>query len=109
LTRRKSHRTLADLLLRINPVIRGWCAYFRHGVCKRPSCYVDHYAFWRIVGWLKKRHPKLNVHTVVRRFLPGWQIKADGIEFFRANEVSVTRYRYRGTRIPTPWTSIPAA
>ena len=63
----------------------GWCAYFRHGVCKRTFCYVDHFAFWRIVGWLKKRHPQLNVHTVVRRFLPGWQIKADGIEFFRAN------------------------
>ena len=28
LTRRASHRTLADLLRRLNPVIRGWCAYF---------------------------------------------------------------------------------
>src|SRR5512132_2210022 len=99
LTRPKTHRTLAALLLRINPVIRGWCTYFRHGVSKRTFSHIDHFAFWRIVGWLKKRHPKLNVHTVVRRFLPGWQITADGIEFFRANEVPVTRYRYRGTRI----------
>jgi len=35
LTRRASHRTLADLLRRLNPVIRGWCAYFQHGVSKR--------------------------------------------------------------------------
>jgi RNA-directed DNA polymerase len=105
LTRRKAHRTLADLLRRLNPTIRGWCTYFQHGVSKRTFSYVDHFAFWRILGWLKKRHPKLNMHTVIRRHLPGWQIKADGIEFFRAPTVSVTRYRYRGTRIPNPWTS----
>jgi RNA-directed DNA polymerase len=78
-------------------------------VSKRTFSYVDHFAFWRIVGWLKKRHPKLNVHTVIRRYLPRWHIAADGIEFFRAPTVPVTRYRYRGTRIPNPWTSIPAA
>jgi RNA-directed DNA polymerase len=105
LTRRKAHRTLADLLRRLNPTIRGWCTYFQHGVSKRTFSYVDHFAFWRILGWLKKRHPKLNTHTVIRRHLPGWQIKADGIEFFRAPTVPVTRYRYRGTRIPNPWTS----
>ena len=32
LTRRTAHRTLADLLRRLNPAIRGWCAYFQHGV-----------------------------------------------------------------------------
>jgi RNA-directed DNA polymerase len=111
LTRRASHRTLADLLRRINPVLRGWCNYFRHGVSSRTFGYVDHYAFWRIVGWLRKRHPRLNMHTLVRRFLPGWKIRAEGIEFFRAEAVAIERYRYRyrGTRIPTPWTSATTA
>jgi RNA-directed DNA polymerase len=109
LTRRASHRTLADLLRRINPVLRGWCTYFRHGVSSRTFGYVDHYAFWRIVGWLRKRHLRLNMHTLVRRFLPGWKIRAEGIEFFRANTVAIERYRYRGTRIPTPWTSATTA
>jgi RNA-directed DNA polymerase len=103
LTRRASHRTLADLLRRINPVLRGWCNYFQHGVSKRVFSYLDHFAFWRIVGWLRKRHLKLNMGTLVRRFLPGWEIRANGIKFFRAFKVPVTRYRYRGTRIPTPW------
>ena len=105
LTRRASHRTLADLLRRLNPVLRGWCAYFQHGVSKRTFSYLDHFAFWRIVGWLKKRHPGLGMRTLVRRLLPGWRIRAGGIEFFRAWQVPVTRYRYRGTRIPTPWAS----
>ena len=105
LTRRARHRTLADLLRRLNPVLRGWCNYFRHGVSKRTFSYVDHFAFWRVVGWLRKRHVGLNMHTLVRRYLPGWEISAGGIEMFRPRAVAVERYRFRGTRIPTPWSS----
>ena len=105
LTARAKHRTLADLLRRLNPTLRGWCNYFRHGVSSRTFNYIDHYAFWRIVGWLRKRHVGLNMHTLVRRFLPGWRISAGGIEMFRPYTVNIERYRYRGAKIPTPWTS----
>jgi RNA-directed DNA polymerase len=105
LTRRAQHRTLADLLRRLNPVLRGWCTYFRHGVSKRTFGYIDHYAFWRVVGWLKKRHLGLNMHTLVRRYLPGWRIHDGGIEMFRPEQIAIERYRYRGAKIPTPWTS----
>ncbi|MGH3848439.1 MAG: group II intron maturase-specific domain-containing protein, partial [Pseudonocardiaceae bacterium] len=81
-TRSAKHRALADLLDRLNPILRGWCNYFRHGVCKRTFGYVDHFAFWRIVAWLKKRHIGLNMHTLVRRYLPGWEISDGGIEMF---------------------------
>ena len=47
LTRRRRHRTLADLLRRLNPTLRGWCNYFRHGVSTQTFSYVDHFAFWR--------------------------------------------------------------
>lgn len=103
LTRRRNHRTLADLLRRLNPVLRGWCNYFRHGVSSRTFGYIDHFAFWRVIGWLRKRHLGLNMHTLTRRFAQGWQIQADGIEMFRPETVAIDRYRYRGTRIPTPW------
>ena len=83
LTRKNKHRTLADLLRRLNPALRGWCHYFRHGVSSRTFHYVDHFAFWRIVGWLHKRHVGLNMHTLVRRYLPGWRISDGGIEMFR--------------------------
>jgi len=105
LTRRAAHRTLADLLRRLNPTLRGWCTYFRHGVSARTFGYLDHYAYWRIVGWLRKRHPRLNMHTLVRRLLPGWHIRAGGIELFRPSAFPIERYRYRGTKIPTPWSS----
>lgn len=107
LTRRERHRTLADLLRQLNPVLRGWCTYYRHGVCARMFGYVDHFAFWRVVGWLRKRHVGLNMHTLVRRYLPGWEMRDGEISMFRPREVAITRYRYRGTRIPTPWSSVP--
>ncbi|MEV0361025.1 group II intron reverse transcriptase/maturase [Nocardia sp. NPDC050697] len=108
LTRRENHRTLADLLRRLNPTLRGWCNYFRHGVSSRTFGYVDHYAFWRVVGWLRKRHSGLNMHTLVRRHLPQWQVRAGGIELFRPESVAIERYRFRGTKIPTPWSSATA-
>lgn len=107
LTRRAKHRTLADLLRRLNPVLRGWCNYFRHGVSSRTFNYVDHFALWRIIGWLRKRHVGLNMHTLVRRFLPEWQVRAGGTELFRPQTVAIVRYRYRGTKIPTPWSNPP--
>ena len=104
-TRRHRHRTLAQLLRQVNRILRGWCNYFRHGVSSRTFNYLDHFAWWRIVGWLRKRHRGLNWGTLSRRYLPGWEIRDGKTEMFRPRRVAVTRYRYRGTRIPTPWTS----
>jgi RNA-directed DNA polymerase len=105
LTRKWRHRTLADLLRQLNPTLRGWCNYFRHGVSKRTFSYVDSFARWRIVGWIRKRHPKSNWGTIHRQHLPNWEISEDGVEMFRPRAVPVTRYRYRHAHIPTPWVS----
>ena len=61
--------------------------------------------FWRIFGWLRKRHPRLNKHTLVRRHLPDWKTSDEGIDLFRPETVVIVRYRYRGSKIPTPWSS----
>lgn len=106
-TRRKRHRTLASLLQSVNRVLRGWCNYFRHGVSSRTFNYVDHFTWWRIVGWLRKRHLRLSWGTLRRRFLPGWEIRDGRTEMFRPMRLNIERYRYRGTRILNPWT-IPA-
>jgi RNA-directed DNA polymerase len=90
-------------LAAINPVLQGWCSYFRHGVSKRVFGYLDHFTWWRIVAWLRKRHLGLNWQTISRRYLPGWEIRDGRTEMFRPRAEVVTRYRYRGTRIPTPW------
>ena len=42
------------------PEVAG-CAYFQQSLVKHIFAHIDHYAFWRIVSWLTKRHPKLNM------------------------------------------------
>jgi RNA-directed DNA polymerase len=105
LTARAKHRTLGDLLRSLNRVQQGWCNYFRHGVSSRTFSYLDHFSWWRVFGWLRKRHPGLNKGRFVRRRLPNWEMRDGSVELFRPQEVAITRYRYRGARIPTPWTS----
>ncbi|ORW28676.1 group II intron reverse transcriptase/maturase [Mycobacterium nebraskense] len=107
LTRRHKHRTLADLLRQLNPVLRGWCNYFQHGVSKRTFDYLDHFTWWRVVTWMRKRHHGLAWGVFHRRFLPNWQIREGKTAMFRPQKVEVTRYRYRGTKIITPWTARP--
>ena len=73
---------------------------------KTRVCHVDEgfdFLGWRIVGWLRKRDLGLSMHTLVRRFLPGWTIREGGIELLRPSKMAIERYRFRGTRIPTRW------
>jgi RNA-directed DNA polymerase len=103
LTARAKHRTLADLLHSVNRVLRGWCNYFRHGVSARTFGYLDHFTWWRIFGWLRKRRVGLNKGNLVSRHLPNWEFRDGHVEMFRPQEIAIVRYRYRGARIPTPW------
>ena len=41
----------------------------------------------------------------MRRFMPNWVIRAGRIEMFRPQALPIERYKYRGTKIPTPWDS----
>jgi RNA-directed DNA polymerase len=109
LTNRSKHRHLSDLLHGLNPMLRGWCAYFRHGVSAATFRYLEEYAWRRVVTWLRKRHPGASWASLRRRYLPGWRPTQDGITMFDPNTVVVTRYRYRGRQIPTPWTPRPAS
>src|SRR5512132_1856474 len=103
LTHRTANRSLAVLLYRLNPVLRGWCAYFRYGVSSHSFGYLEAYAWRRILRWLRRRHPHSNWKTLRRAFLPGWLPTQDGVVMVRPSTVRVSRYRYRGHHIPTSW------
>ena len=108
LTKKAQHHGLADLLGRLNSQLSGWCAYFRHGVSKATFGYLDAFAWHRVTQWLLKRHPRITWRDLYRRFLtgrPGNRPAAEGIIMFDATTVPITRYRWRASNIPTPWTS----
>ena len=105
LTSRASHPTLAVLLRQLNPVLRGWCAYIRYGVSKATFGYLDQYTWHRVVRWIRKRHKRTKWAVLLRRYLPGWRPTEDEVTLFVPQRVTVSRYRYRGDRIPSPWAS----
>jgi RNA-directed DNA polymerase len=99
------HREPGYLIEYLGRVLRGWANYFRHGVSKAIFAGIDSYAWERITAWLRKKH-RIGWPELRRRFcLPGtWRLAVDGVRFKGAASVPVVRYRYRGYRIPTPWT-----
>jgi RNA-directed DNA polymerase len=93
-----------QLLHRVNAVLRGWCAYFRHGVSAATFAYLRHYAYWRVVGWLRRRHRKRNWRWIRRTYLKERWPSHAGVDLYNPAAVRITRYRYRGAKIPLPWT-----
>ena len=87
----------------------GWAVYFRHGCSKQTFNYLAHYTWLRVVGWLRKKHRRATggrsdgATCTTGRLVP----HDGGIELFNIASVPVTRYRYRGTKIPNPWTQRP--
>lgn len=103
------HMDFGELIASLNRTMRGWANYFRHGVSKAVFNAVDSHAWHRIVTWIFHKHSRLRWQELRRRFcLPGsWKLVCDGVAFTGASSVTVTRYRYRGANIATPWTPIP--
>ncbi len=105
LTRGATDLSLAILLHRLNPVLRGWTAYFRHGVSKRTFNYLRAFVWRRVVCWLRHKHRRANWKQLRRRSLPGWWPTEGEVTLFNPGAVVVSRYRYRGRSIPSPWTT----
>jgi RNA-directed DNA polymerase len=105
LTYRSSAMPSKAVLQRVNAVLRGWCNYFRHGVSKATFSYLDEFAWRRVTRWLRRRHDGLTWKALARRFLTAEGVSVDGTVLFKPSSVSVTRYRWRGNHIPTPWTA----
>jgi RNA-directed DNA polymerase len=104
------HQDLDQLLRRLNRMLVGWANYVRHGVSKKVSNALDYHAWRRIGRWLRRKHGRTSWKQIRRRFCDrGWRFAHNGVVFTGASSVAVTRYRYRGSKITTPWTPNPAA
>lgn len=103
ITRSGTNQSLDQLLYRINPVLRGWCVYFRPGQSSRTFQYLSHYTWRRVVGWLRRKYSKRNWGWLRRHHLPGWTPTGKHTVLYNPAAVSTLRYRYRAARIETPW------
>jgi RNA-directed DNA polymerase len=105
ITRQGTNHPLAHLLSQLNIVLRGWTNYFRHGVSAATFGYLHQFTWWRVICWLRSKFRRANWKELRRRHLPGWQPTDGEVTLFDTHKVAITRYRFRGAAIPSPWES----
>jgi RNA-directed DNA polymerase len=102
------HMALGELITSLNRSLAGWANYFRHGVSKATFGAVDQHAWGRLMRWIRAKYAgkhRLGMKQLRDRFCDkGWRFACNGAVFTGASSVTVTRYRYRGSKIATPWT-----
>ena len=99
-----TNQPLQILLLHLNRMLRGWCAYFRPGVSSATFKYLSAYTWRRVFEWLRRKHRRSTVKELRRRYCGGgWWPGTEERQLFVPAKVRTTRYRYRGAAIPSPW------
>jgi len=114
----KTYRSTRDqapdeLFTSLNRMLAGWANYHRYGVSKQIFHSIDQYVWNRLMRWIRNKYAgknRLGMKELRRRLCDkGWRLAYNGVVFTGASSVVVTRYRYRGSNIPTPWTTTSAA
>ena len=91
-----TNQPLDVLLARINPLLKGWTAFFRPGVSSKTFQYLAAYVWRRVAGWIRRKHPGISRKEFRRRYCGGgWQPRGQELALFNAGLVTTTRYRYR--------------
>ena len=103
LCRQNINLPLEVLLRQLNPVLRGWTAYFRPGVSSIAFGYLRAFTWRQVIRWLRRKHRGITWKELRRRFcVDGWWPADGDVIMFNPGAVRTTRYRYRGTKIPSP-------
>jgi RNA-directed DNA polymerase len=58
----------AAVVFRLNPVVRGWSAYYRSVVSSRVFGDLDHYVWHLNYRWARRSHPNKSRHWVATRY-----------------------------------------
>jgi RNA-directed DNA polymerase len=98
--RMDTNQPLEVLLLPLNRLLRPLPARRVQRHLRLPAAYT-----WaRVIGWLRRKHRRITWKELRRRYCAGgWWPSTKERQLFNPAKVRTTRYRYRGTVIPTPW------
>lgn len=95
-----------QMIVQLNPLIRGWANYHRHVVSKRTFSKVDHAIFEALWRWAKHRHPNKPYQWLKKKYFhsieyQNWVFCGDikdkegktrKIRLFKASGVPIKRY-----------------
>jgi RNA-directed DNA polymerase len=88
--------TQQELILKLNPIIRGWSNYYATVVSKEIYQSIDHYVYQMLRAWSKRRHPKKSMKWIVNKY---WQTIGSDQWKFATKEKELILVRHSETEI----------
>jgi RNA-directed DNA polymerase len=94
--------TASQVISELNPLIRGWANYYRHGASKKTFHSVDHHVQAKLWRWAKRRHPTKSAAWIrARYFDANWNFTDGKARLARHDDIPVTRHsKVQGKRSP---------
>ncbi len=90
------------LIRQLNPLLRGWANYYRHGAAKRTFDTLDSYVFRKLRRWTRRRHPNKSATWRIHKYFSAAGKKGlFSVRIRKAGSQSrvLTLYRMSSTRI----------
>jgi hypothetical protein len=104
--KRSTGSSLRDQLRRLNPILRGWANFYRHAWgAKKVFNFLDHYVWWTIARWLRKKH-RISLKRLILQYGQrrsggrGVQWTDGGTSPFETSTVRVEQYKLGWMREP---------
>jgi RNA-directed DNA polymerase len=101
------HASLAQRLVQLNPMLRGWSAYYRHAWgAKHVFAELDHHVWWTIHRWIRAKHATVGMRRLYARYgwhKPGgrmWRWRDGSVVPFGMASRRVERYRHAWMKTP---------
>jgi RNA-directed DNA polymerase len=95
----------SELILRLNPIIRGWSNYYSHVVSKEVFRNMDYLIWQKLRRWAIRRCPKSNRYKLFARFWRtvgnnNWKFcTTEGLMLAQHGETEISRYvKVQGSR-----------
>lgn len=60
--------TQAQVIISLNPILRGWAMYHRHVVAAATFSLIDHLVWTKLWRWAKRRHPSKPMRWIKARY-----------------------------------------
>jgi RNA-directed DNA polymerase len=87
------------VIARLNPIIRGWSAYYRTAVSSEIFAALDHYLWKLTYKWAKHSHPNKPTRWIVRRYFGTFNRSRQDRWVFGDRDSGAYMHRFAWTKI----------
>ncbi|MGL4881792.1 MAG: group II intron reverse transcriptase/maturase [Waterburya sp.] len=97
----------AALIIKLNPIIRGWCNYYKTVASKKTFSQLSHLTFQRLEQWAKRRHPNKPRSWIIQKYwltigLDNWVFgESKQQNLIRHHKIAIKRHiKVKGIKSP---------